>query len=99
MFHLEPWGEQIEMSAGAAFTVTAVAGQQGSSEVERGADELTLWAWPSAVVKVFCGGDEIGVSAGAQRPAAPPVPGGQSASSFLRAVSGTEGRMKSDDAI
>jgi hypothetical protein len=99
MFHLEPWGEQIEMPAGATFTVTAEAEQQGSFEVEHGADEITLWAWPSAIVKVFCGGDEIGVSAGAERPAVPPIPAGQSVSSFLRAMLGTEGRVKSDDEI
>ena len=73
-FHLEPWGEQLEMPAGAAFTITAEAEQQGSFEVEHGKDEITLWAWPSAVVKVFCEGEEIGVSAGAERPAVPPIP-------------------------
>ena len=99
MFHLEPWGEQIEMPAGAAFTVTAEAEQQGSFEVGHGADEITLWAWPSAVVKVFYEGDEVGASAGAERPAVPPIPDGQSVSSFLRAVLGTEGRVKSDDEI
>jgi hypothetical protein len=99
MFHLEPWGEQIDMPAGTVFTVTAEAEQQGSFEVEHGEDELTLWAWPSAVVKVFCEGDEIGVSAGAQRPAVPPTPDGQSVSSFLRAVLGAGGRVKSDDEI
>jgi hypothetical protein len=98
-FNLEPWGEQTEMPAGATFTVTAEAGQQGSFEVEHDEDEITLWVWPGAVVKVFCGGDELGVSAGTQRPAVPPVPGGQSVSSFLRAVLGAEGRVKSDDEI
>ena len=99
MFHLEPWGEQIEMPTRAAFTVTAEAEQEGSFEVEHGADEITLWAWPSAVVKVFCEGDEMGISAGAERPAVPPVPGGQSVSSFLRAVLGREGGAISDDEI
>jgi hypothetical protein len=99
MFNLEPWGEQSEMPAGATFTLTAEAEQEGSFEVEHGEGEVTLWAWPSAVVKVFCEGDEIAASAGAERPAVPPVPGGQSVSSFLRAVLGTEGRDKSDDEI
>ena len=99
MSHLEPWGEQIEMPAGATFTVTAEAEQQGFFEVEHGTDEITLWAWPSANVKVFCEGEEIGVSAGAERPAVAPIPDGRSVSSFLRAVSGTGGRVKSDDAI
>src|SRR5215213_8218435 len=71
MFNLEPWGEQIEMPSGATFNVTAEAEQQGSFEIEHGENEITLWAWPSAVVKVFCEGDEIGVSAGAERPAVP----------------------------
>jgi hypothetical protein len=99
MFHLEPWGEQMEMLAGATFTVTAEAEQQGSFEVEYGENEITLWAWPSAVVRMYCGGEEIGSSAGLGRPAVPLVPGGQTVSSFLRAVLGKEGRVKSDDEI
>src|SRR5215212_11134296 len=91
IFHLEPWGEQLEMAAGVTFTVTAEAERQGSFEVEHGEDEVTLWAWPGSVVKLFCEGAEVGVSAGRERPAAPAVPDGQSVSSFLRAVLGKGG--------
>ena len=94
MFQLEPWGEQVEMPAGATFTVMAEAEQQGSFEVECGEGEVTVWAWPSAVVKLFCGGEEIGAGDGTGRPAVPPVPEGQSVSSFLRLVLGQRGTTK-----
>ncbi len=97
MFHLEPWGEQIEMPAGDTFAVSAEAEQQGSFEVEHSENEITLWAWPSAVARIYRGGVEIGISAGFERPAVPPVPVGQSVSTFLRAVSSKEGRSESDD--
>jgi hypothetical protein len=99
MFHLEPWGEQLEMPSGATFTVTAEAEQQGSFEVEHGENEITLWTWPSAIVRIYCGGEEIGISDGLERPAVPPVPDGKNVSSFLRAVLGREDRVKSDNEI
>src|SRR5215216_37201 len=95
IFQLEPWGEQIMMPSGAIFNVTAEAEQRGSFEVEHGENEITLWAWPSAIVKIFGGGEEVGISAELERPAVPPVPGGQNVSSLLRAVLGKEGRVKS----
>src|SRR4051812_32779998 len=85
-FHLEPWGEQIEMRSGATFTVTAEAERQGSFEVEHGEDGITVWAWPSAVVKIFQGDEEIWPGAGIKLPAVPPVPSGESVSSFLRGI-------------
>jgi hypothetical protein len=98
-FYLEPWGEQIEMAAGDTFTVTAAAEQRGSFEVEHGEEGIILWAWPSAIVKVFRGGEEVGMSAGLERPAVPSVPDGQSVSSFLRAVMGKGGGVPADDEI
>ena len=92
-FHLEPWGEQIEMPPGARFVITAEAEQHGSFEVEHGENEIVVWAWPSAVVKVFCEGEEIGVAAGVERPAVPPVPEGQSVSSFLHSMLGRDGEV------
>ena len=74
MFHLEPWGEQLEMPVGATFVVVAEAEQLGSFEVEHGDAAITVWAWPSAVVKVLNGDKEIGISAGIRRPAVPSVP-------------------------
>jgi len=50
-------------------------------------------------VRIYYGGEEIGISAGLERPAVPPVPDGQNVSSFLRAVLGKEGRGQSDDEI
>ena len=64
MLHLEPWGEQIEMAAGATFVVAAEAEQPGSFEVELGEGKIIVWAWSSAVVKLFSDGEEIGTSAG-----------------------------------
>jgi hypothetical protein len=93
IFHLEPWGEQIEMPPGAKFVIAAEAEQKGSFEVEHGENEITLWAWPSAVVRVFCEGEEIGAAAGISRPAVPAVPEGRSASSFLRSMLGKGGEV------
>ena len=86
----------MEMPAGATFAVIAEAEQQGSFEVEHGEDKITVWAWPSAVVRLYCGGEEIGITPGVKRPAVPPVPEGQSVSSFLRAVLGEEGEVSTD---
>jgi hypothetical protein len=88
MFHLEPWGEELEMPLGATFVVVAEAEQLGSFEVEHGDAAITIWAWPSAVVKVLSQDKEIGVSAGIKRPAVPSVPEGRSVSSFLRSMLG-----------
>ena len=52
MLHLEPWGEQIEMAAGATFVVASEAEQPGSFEVELGEGKIIVWAWSSAVVKL-----------------------------------------------
>jgi hypothetical protein len=93
VFQLEPWGEQIEMPIGATFVVVAEAEQPGSFEVEHGDAAITVWAWPSAVVKVLSGDNEIGTSAGAKRPAVPSVPEGQSVSFFLRSMLGKEGEV------
>ena len=77
MFHLEPWGDQIEMAAGATFVVAAEAEEPGSFEVEHGEGKIIVWAWSSAVVKLFSDGEEIGTSAGGVRPCVPSVPEGQ----------------------
>ncbi len=91
IFHLEPWGEQIEMPPGAEFVIAAEAKQRGSFEVEHGGSEITVWAWPSAVVRVFCEGEEIGAVSEISRSAVPAVPEGRSVSSFLRSVLGKGG--------
>jgi hypothetical protein len=91
LFHLEPWGEQIEMPVGATFQVIAEADRSGSFEVEHLEREVIIWAWPSAVVKVFSKSQEVGNNAGVERPAVPPVPEGQRVSSFLRSVLGKDG--------
>jgi hypothetical protein len=88
--HLEPWGEQFAMSPGITFSITAKAEQPGSFEIEYLEQEIIVWAWPTAIVKVFRGNVEVGIGAGLDRPAVPPVPEGQSVSSFLRGVLGRE---------
>jgi hypothetical protein len=93
IFHLEPWGEEVEMPIGATFVVVAEAEQVGSFEVEHGDASITVWAWPSAVVKVLSGGKEIGISAGTKRSAVPSVPEGQTVSFFLRSMLGNEGEV------
>ena len=93
IFQLEPWGEQIEMPVGATFVVVAEAEQLGSFEVEHGDAAITVWGWPSAVVKVLSEDEEIGISAGMKRPAVPSVPEGQSVASFLLSMLGKEGEV------
>ncbi|HKO96597.1 MAG TPA: hypothetical protein VJU86_06385 [Pyrinomonadaceae bacterium] len=79
------------MPIGAKFVVLAEAEQPGSFEVEHRDAAITVWAWPSAVVKVLSEDEEIGISAGIKRPAVPSVPEGQSVSSFLRSMLDKEG--------
>ena len=81
------------MPSGASFVVLAEAEQLGSFEVEHGDAAITVWAWPSAVVKVLSGDKEIGSSASIKRPAVPSVPEGQSVSTFLRSMLGKEGEV------
>lgn len=88
-FHLEPWGDQIEMADGATFILRAEANQQGSFEVEYSEDEIIVWAWPSASVKIFLGETEIGM-VGVERPPVPDVPKGQTVASFLRSMLGRD---------
>jgi hypothetical protein len=88
LFHLEPWGDQIEMASGATFVLCAKAGEQGSFEVEHGENEIIVWAWPTASVKIFSDGTEIGMAPGVERPAVPDVPEGQTVASFLRLMLG-----------
>jgi hypothetical protein len=90
IFHLEPWGEQIRMPPGETFTVSAEAEMEGSFEVEDGKGEIIVWAWSSAIAKVFCDGKELGGLAGKARPAVPAMPVGKSVSSFLRFMLGKE---------
>jgi len=93
VFHLEPWGEQVEMLSGAKFLITAEVEQQGSFELEQGENEIVVWAWSGAVAKVFCDGKEIGVMFGVERLAVPSVPEGQRVSSFLRSMLGKDGEV------
>ena len=90
VLHLEPWGEQFAMSPGITFSITAKAEQPGSFEIEHLEHEIIVWAWPTAIVKVFSGDIEVGIEAGLERAAVPLVPEGQSLSSFLGAVLGRE---------
>jgi hypothetical protein len=90
IFHLEPWGEPIEMPSDATFSVRAEADQVGSFEVEHLEGEIIVWAWPTAVVKILKGNEEIGISAGIRRPPVPAVPEAQTVSLFLKAMLGKD---------
>jgi hypothetical protein len=52
------------MATGATYVVAAEAEQPGSFEVELGKGKIIVWAWSSAVVKLFSDGEEIGISGG-----------------------------------
>ena len=73
-FHLEPWGEQIEMPAASRFMIIAESEQSGSFEVEYGMDEVIVWAWSGSIARVFCEGKEVGDFVGLGRPVVPPIP-------------------------
>ena len=88
VLHLEPWGDQFEMLPADRLCLTARAEQSGSFEVEHLESEIIVWAWPSAVVRVFSDGDEVGVVEVAERPAVPAVPEGHRVRSFLLKVLG-----------
>jgi len=90
VLHLEPWGEQLVMSPGITLSITAKAEQPGTFEIEQLEHEIIVWAWPTAIVKVFSGDVEVGIEAGLERPAVPSVLKGQSVSSFLHPVLGRE---------
>jgi len=91
--HLEPWGDQFLIPPGSKLSLTATAERSGSFEIEHLGSEIIIWAWPSASVKVFNAGVEVGAGL-AERPPVPDVPEGQSASSFLRAILGEERSCK-----
>ena len=69
IFHLEPWGNQIRMPPSETFSVSAEAEEEGSFEVEYGEGEIIVWAWSSAIAKLFCNGKELGGLAGKDCPA------------------------------
>jgi hypothetical protein len=76
------------MAPRATFTIFAGATREGSFEIEYGADEITVWAWPTATVRVLFEGKELGIAAGLERPVVPDVPAGQTVRSFLRTILG-----------
>jgi hypothetical protein len=86
------------MAPGSTFNIVAESEQEGSFEVECGEDEIIVWAWPSAIVKVFCDGKELGIP-GTARPVVAPVPEGQTTSSFLRSVLGKGIKKDTTDGI
>jgi hypothetical protein len=85
VLHLEPWGDQFRMPPATTLSLTAKAEESGSFEIEHLENEVIVWAWPSASVKVFSAGVEVGAVVG-ERPTVPAVPEGQRVSSFLRSI-------------
>ena len=84
---LEPWGDYVVIPAGAEVRVVAEAAQHGEFEVEYGGDRVTLWVWPSATIRCYLGGEEVGVGAFPRQPV-PGVPRNHTTSSFLRGILG-----------
>ena len=80
------------MPPDATFVIRAAASRPGSFEVEYGETEITVWAWPTATVRVFSGDTELGMPAGLKRPPVPEVPEGQTVRSFLGLMLGSETR-------
>jgi hypothetical protein len=68
IFHIEPWGDEVEMPSGATFVVVAEAEELGSFEVEYGDAAIIVWAWPSAIVKVLSGIRRLGLVPGSSGP-------------------------------
>ncbi len=87
------------MASGATFVLLGEASRQGSFEVEYGEEEIIVWAWPTASVKIFSEGTEIGMPEGVERPAVPDCPEGQTVSSFLRLMLGKDRRANDDGEI
>ena len=94
VLHLEPWGDQFVMPAATTLSLRATAEQTGSFEIEHLENEIIVWAWPSASVKVFNDEVEAGVVVN-ERPKVPAIPEGQRVSSFLRSILGQERTRKS----
>src|ERR1051325_3902678 len=92
VLHLEPWGDQFVMPAATTLSLRATAEQAGSFEIEHLENEIIVWAWPRASVKVFNGEVEVGVN---ERPTVPAIPEGRRVSSFFKAILGQERTRKS----
>ena len=89
VLHLEPWGDEFLMPSASTLSITAKAQRAGSFEIEYLESAIIVWAWPSASVKVFDEGVEVGLSVG-ERPAVPEIPEGHRASLFLKSILGEE---------
>ena len=81
---LEPWGEELKIPPGEKFLCRAIADQKGDFEIEEKNDEIIVYVWSGATVKVFCQGIEIG----GDRPTVPEVPEGFNTSIFLEFMFG-----------
>ncbi|HVE55582.1 MAG TPA: hypothetical protein VNB22_02065 [Pyrinomonadaceae bacterium] len=84
---LEPWGEDYIMPSGKTFEFFAKAEREGNFEIEFSDNEITVYLWSGATVKVFCDGEELGAG-NFERSSVPDVPEGQSVSSFLDSIFG-----------
>ena len=50
--HLEPWGEQYTMAAGATFKVEAKGPEGDSLELEYGDGRITVYGWSGSTVAI-----------------------------------------------
>jgi hypothetical protein len=54
-FWLEPWGDCVEMPAGADYVVIAEGPEGNSLEVDLRPDGITVWAWGGSIAAVYQG--------------------------------------------
>jgi hypothetical protein len=84
---LEPWGDFVPLGAGAAIRVAATADAAGELEVVWRPSDVTVYAWPTASVRVFAA-DGAELKAGAFTVPVPAVPPGATVRSFLGLILG-----------
>jgi hypothetical protein len=53
----EPWGMPHKLPVGKAFTIVTTAETEGELEIDRSEQIVTVYAFPSATLKVFLGDD------------------------------------------
>ena len=86
---LEPWGDSVPLAGGGTLRIVATATEEGQFEVVWRAGDVTVYAWPTASVRVYAL-DDSEVKPGSFASPVPQVPPGASVRSFLGVVLGEE---------
>ena len=84
---LEPWGDSVPLEPTTALRVVATATEAGEFEVVWRAADVTVYAWPTASVRVYAA-DDSELKPGHFTAAVPNLPPGASVRSFLGLVLG-----------